>query len=59
MFKAKPLPVLKEPATVTDLVINDLKVVEMYHDLAIRHNALVDWTWEQIEAEQRRVGAGK
>ena len=62
MIKAKPLPLLPalpEQVSVTTLIENDLKVVEQYHDLAIRHDTLVDWVWEVINEYNRRIEAGE
>lgn len=39
-------------ATVSDFIENDLEVVRMYHDLAVRHAALVQFVLDR-QAEQR------
>lgn len=46
----------KAPSSITpaDLVENDTEVVGMYHDLAKRHNALVDYVQSKID-EQAKV----
>lgn len=33
--------------TAADLAINDAEIVWMYHDLAVRHDGLVDWVRQQ------------
>ena len=48
MRPAEPLPLLRtptpgNPVTGKELSENDLAVVRMYHELAIRHQALIDW----------------
>lgn len=35
------------PVTLTDLALNDLEVVRLYHQLAARHAGLVDWVNQQ------------
>lgn len=40
--------------TYQEFVLNDLEVVGMYHDLAIRHDMLVDWVREQVIAVHDR-----
>lgn len=37
------------PSAVTgaDLALNDLQVVQLYHEVSIRHNGLVDWVTQQ------------
>lgn len=45
------------PSGVTDqeLIDNDLEVVGMYHDLAKRHNALVDWVSQEVEKQNGKI----
>jgi hypothetical protein len=48
MQGALPLPQIEPESpglavTGADLALNDLTVVNLYHDLAARHDQLVDW----------------
>lgn len=40
--------------SIYSFVQNDLEVVGMYHDLAIRHDALVEWVEGLIEKQQKK-----
>lgn len=65
MQKAKPLPKLPvaegldpdAPSTIDlkALALHDLDVVKIYHDLATRHDALVD----DVEKQLRKQAGGK
>lgn len=37
--------------TLPELLENDLEIVSLYHELAARHNALVDYVTEQIQKQ--------
>lgn len=37
--------------TQSDLIDNDIEVVGLYHELAERHDALVDWVQTQVEKQ--------
>jgi len=38
--------------SLTDFIYNDLEVVGMYHDLALRHDSLVDWVDDLINKQK-------
>ena len=44
---------------VADIIDSDIEVVGMYHDLAERHNALVDWVEQEIQKHNRRIESGQ
>lgn len=59
MQKAKPLPQLPATISVADLIKEEVRLTGMYHDLASRHNELVNWVKRVTEEHNRRVGAGE
>lgn len=50
MQRSQPLPLLDEsgaPVTGAAFAKNDMQVTDLYHQLATRHDALVDWVIKQ------------
>lgn len=59
MQRSRPAPTLPDGLTVRGLVEADIELAGMYHDLARRHDELVDWVASLVKRHNERVLKGK
>jgi hypothetical protein len=55
MKRSQPLPQLPSaPLGISQLIDSDLELVDMYHTLATRHDALVDYLEKQMTKQEKQ-----